>query len=427
MLNKHLLRFRRSGDKVKPSFVDCDSKELLGLASRLLEVYDVEKKPRRGDIDEQTLPLTNGFKDIKLAKGLNKLIQDRSEFSHVANRNLPELREEAFAKSAAILKALKPGEELELPDFQQAVSKSCEVDPKEMPDFLYGDLPENECLISVKKTYAKELLERYNNSLVQSLLLHSQSLTLHIEEPDPSKMRRLFKYLKFFRLLARIYVDDKRKKVVDQLNSGEGRAVKLRIEIDGPASLLENTSKYGVRLASFFPAICALEKWKVCAEVKLERVDWKLSLDQSSGLVCHYRQFSAYVPEEVVVFHHQFKEKVEDWQVAGNTPFINVGGQELIFPDLCFQALRTKSGRKTKKGKVIWLELFHRWHSHQLLQRLDYLAKEKNLIVGIDRALYNKPAIKDTIDESGLLDKKIFLFRDFPAISKVKKLLDQLG
>ena len=37
----------------------------------------------------------------------------------------------------------------------------------------------------------------------------------------------------------------------------------IRLKIDGPASILENSLKYGLQLASFFPALCRLKKWKI--------------------------------------------------------------------------------------------------------------------------------------------------------------------
>ena len=79
------------------------------------------------------------------------------------------------------------------------------------------------------------------------------------------------------------------------------------------------------------------------------------------------------------------------------------------------------------KENIIHLELSHRWHSFQLIQRLNNCLETSNLpiIIGIDRSLYKKPEIKEFVDASGCLDNNAFLFRDFPGVEIVKKHLNQ--
>ena len=87
-------------------------------------------------------------------------------------------------------------------------------------------------------------------------------------------MRRLFKYLKFFRLLCTAEaVADKKNKKQPQV---------IRLKIDGPASILENSLKYGLQLASFFPALCRLKKWKISSAIKVRERNLKLKLDENT-------------------------------------------------------------------------------------------------------------------------------------------------
>jgi uncharacterized protein len=172
-----------------------------------------------------------------------------------------------------------------------------------------------------------------------------------------------------------------------------------------------------LQLAIFFPAVCDLNKWQLKADIKLNNKNSRLNLNESSGLVSHYQNFSAYVPEEIVMFHRLFKQKIDDWSIVGDAPFIKPSGHEVIFPDLSFQS---------NNGKIIHLELFHRWHSGPLLQRLEQLAGKTAmpLIIGVDRALYNKPEIKALLTGNEVFEKCGFLFRDFPGVDRVKKVLD---
>ena len=402
MLTKDLLKFRRAGKGIKPQFIDAEDNTLLELAGELMQIYNVaaETQQSRGEIAETVEPLLTGSRDQKFVRGLNKLIIDRCEFSIHDNKDYASLRHDTFALAAKLFS------ESELPD-DNALRAAVMSSDHELGGFvengIYADLPDNERLTKFRTLFPKELLQRYNCSLVQALLIYSERLELKVVEPEPAKLRKMFKYLKFFRLLAMV-------------ETIKGTANGLKFTIDGPASLFENSRKYGLQLAIFFPAVCDLAKWHLKADIKLNNKDSRLNLNETAGLVSHYRNFSAYVPEEIVMFHRLFKQQVDDWLIVGDTPFIKPSGREVIFPDLSFQS---------QAGQLIHLELFHRWHSGPLLQRLEQLAEKSELplIIGVDRSLYNKPEIKAQLDGNEVFEQRGFLFRDFPGVEKVRKVL----
>jgi predicted nuclease of restriction endonuclease-like RecB superfamily len=399
---------------IKPQFVPTDQEMLLSLASSLIEIYNPKLEPNKAQIEEQVTTLVNSAQDITLAKGLNKILLDRSTFSTASTVDLVSIRADAFKRSFEFINQLKStsSESVTTDDLINYINSQ---ELKILTNSLYADLPEFEILTKIKRTYPKELLERYNLSLVQSLLLRASSLTLKIRENEVGKLRKLFKYLKFFQLLASIKVVEKTQKAFKSLEQKKTDTT-LIITIDGPLSLFENTNKYGLRLASFFPAICDMAQWQLKTNLKIDGRDYKLNLDQTSELISHYRNFSSYVPEEVKIFHKIFTEKASDWQVGGATPFIRLKGQEILFPDLCF---------RHTNGKTIYLELFHRWHQWQLKQHLEFIAKRTDMIIGIDRALYKKAGINEIVSkELNKQPNKIFLFNNFPTYSTVTKALN---
>lgn len=120
------------------------------------------------------------------------------------------------------------------------------------------------------------------------------------------------------------------------------------------------------------------------------------------------------------MFHRFFAEKSADWQIVGDTPFIDAGEQEIIFPDLSF--------RSNANGKIIHLELFHPWHAAQLEKRLKLLhAKpEIPLIFGIDRSLVKSEDELDALlAETPELAFRCWLFRDFPGVASTCKILSR--
>ena len=274
---------------------------------------------------------------------------------------------------------------------------------------IYGDLPDNERISAAPKLTATELLNRYNLAQVQGLLIYAESIELEVRDEHPAELRRLFKYLKFFRLLAEI-----RRK-------GRGKSVAYELSISGPFSLFANTRKYALQLAAFFPAVVNLAQWKLKAKIRLGKLSGDLKLDQEAGLVSHYRNFSSYVPEEIRMFHSLFKKDVESWRIIGESPFIDGGKQSVVFPDLSFE--------RVGDGVRVHLELFHRWHRGQLEGRLELLREhpELPLVLGIDRALADDEAFAELERRYPELVDRIYRFRDFPGVDRTLRVLERFA
>ncbi len=407
MLPKPLMKFRRNGESIKPVFIDPADPNSMELARQLLELYRLPENPddalTRGELEDMAEPLLKGQRDTKLAAGLHKLVTDRCEFTTPLDIDYAELRRRIFTAGAKLLTS--------------QVNDLAAYRAELLQDFqggIYRDLPQNEKLCKVKQMFAKELLERYNCAQVQSLLLYSNEINLRLEEHNPAAVRRLFKYLKFFRLLAEIT-----QLPVSKKENADGTFYRLALKISGPVSLFENTRKYAVQLASFFPAVCDLEKWTLVADIEIDKRKSRLRLTQENGLVGHYRNFSAYVPEEITMFHRLFREKSTEWEIVGDSPFFNLGNQELVFPDLSF---------RHPDGRVMHLELFHRWHASQLISRLTAMEEkpEPTLIIGVDRSLSGQKEIKPQLESSTFFQTQGFEFRDFPGVDRVLKKLDSV-
>ena len=204
MLTKDLIRCRSYKGKVCPQFIDVNNSVLLQLAEQLISIYSNEGNPTRCEIGEYAAPVINTAKDLIFVKGLNKLLIDRSEFSHEEGVDYCSQRKEIFLVSGELLK--RKGE-LDCTTYSKNIVSAETVDEAFFNSGIYPDLPERERLILFKSLSAKNLLERYNCSLVQSLLLSAKSITLILKEKKAAKIRQMFRYLKFFRLLSKITRD----------------------------------------------------------------------------------------------------------------------------------------------------------------------------------------------------------------------------
>lgn len=402
VLTKDLIQCRLNGDKLQPILLDTADPELLAKADQLLTIFRQCTGSRKEELDSMLAPILSDIRPLALGKGLRKLLEDRCEFSNPDELDYPAERQKLLALSACLLnQQLWPSQE----DFRQALKQAAgEGNPLLRQGGLYADLPENDSLISFKDLNPRQLLERYNLGQVQALLLGTEYLDLLVDSAEPAKLRRLCKYLRFFRLLC-------------QIKAGTGGSA-LRLRIDGPASLFDNSRKYGLQLAIFFPAVCTLETWCMKADVQWKEKKRTLQLDQSSALVCPYHIFSACVPEEIKLFHRHFKETVPDWHIVGETPFLRGENNEIIFPDLSFAS---------DTGEIRHLELFHRYHANRLPARLDWMEKhpEIPLILGVDKTLLRNPELEEQLNNSTWFQQNGFLFRDYPTCEKTRQCLNR--
>ena len=397
MLGKDLLRTHSAGNYIRPDFVRTDDPALLDLAKDLLNIFENGAGQTRGSLDELAGSCVMRMKDVKLARGILKVIQDGCEYSGIADRDWRALRRSVFLASARALKnGALPADAHEV---RAAVLK--EIEP-ELPE-IYADLPEKETLARSRKLFPKEVLERYNMYLVQSLMLFTERLELTFSAAEnPQLLRSLFRYLRFFRLLA----------------AARKTASGITLTVEGPASIFENTLKYGLQVASFFPIVCRLSDWKAACSVHMNGKTKRLLLGPEMHLVCHFHNFSSYQPEEIRLFAEYFRKNGSRWRIDDAPGFLQHGA-ELIFPDFAFGGA---------DGRTLYLELFHRWHASHLEKRLEQCAAGmfEGLLLGVDRALLKQDGLlKERLEQDPYFQKCGFLFRDFPGMENVEKVLEK--
>lgn len=391
MLKSEHLLYRITSPNIRPRFLDPSAPFLLDLAAELISLYSgaMASSMFRHELEEITGSVIRGSFDLKIASGLNKLLLDRCEFSSAEELDYPAVRRESFLRAAELIDS---------GCFSMEQLQQCAGTPD-----LYGDLPDFEKLTAFKDISAVMLLHRYNMAQSQGLLFHADSLHLEIPATEPTELRKFMKAIKFFRLLAHIRKTENGKFLID---------------ISGPCSIFGTTAKYALQFANLLPAIVNLPAWKLEAVIHIKNRKLLLKLSPKNELVSHYRNLAGYIPEEIKIFHHSFNDKQKLWQIIGDTPFLDGGEQELIFPDLSF--------RNTENDQVFHVELFHRWHAAGLQQRIELLAEkpELPLLLGIDRAL-----VKSEEDFENLfanyphIREKCWLFRDFPGVSSTVNVL----
>lgn len=401
MLTKDLLRLRANGEYLRPQFVPTDDPEWLEFAAGLIRLYESGIGAEAGELDDTAEALAMRKRDLKLSRGIVKVVRARAEFSGEKDVfDYTDARKNLFLETAKLIR------EKALPespaDVRDAVFSRL---PSELAGRgIYADLPEHETLVRFAKTFPREALDRYNTGLVQGALLTASAIDLETPAEKASQsLRQLFRKLKFFRLLF-----------TGRLENG-----KIKLHIDGPASILEHGTKYGLELAKFFPSVCHLPKWKLACTVERNGKNYRLVLDETSGLRA-VTPAGAGLPEEYQMFADYFQTQNTGWILDGAPGFLHLGGQTAVFPDFAFRPLQGNAD-------AVYLELFHRWHARQLEERLTWCEAhpETRLAIGVDRALLKKDGmLKSRLEESPYFQRAGFLFRDFPGAGNVAEVLE---
>jgi uncharacterized protein len=401
MLTKKLLKYKISRGRIIPQFVDPSNTNHLSIASQLLQVFGKSIGLSRAQLAEESKAVIESQDDLIFARGIEKLLLDRTKFDTSASEELFELRHEIFSSASELLRM----DSLDVGKFRNSLGTQFDSSPEKLSAKLYGDLPECQRILSFNPLSTERLLHRYNCAQVQGLLIYCENLKITLNNPTPGKSRQLFKYLRFHQLLADIHFKNDN----------------LLIEVDGPLSLFDQTRKYGLNLATFFPGILHQDHWSIAAEVQIKgKRSHSLTVDHKSPLQPYSHQFHSYIPDELSMFQSLFEERVSTWSIKLAEGLIHLNNEHHCFPD--FELTHT-SGRKMA------LELFHKWHETHLLTRIKSLETihPPPLLIGVSSRLTKNPEVLNTLEASNYYSKFGFeFFREMPTVSAVEKLLQHL-
>ena len=239
MLTRDLLRFGVTDTSVEPRLLSPTPK-VVEVAERLLGHWCDSIGHERHDIEDGATPILHRARSLVVAKGLQKLIVDACEFNDPESST--ESRWDILTASAAALR--QPAASAQ--EHCGRVAQTLGARTAELSDNLYADLPHLACLVSAPQWSAKQLIERYNRSTIQGLLLGADSLQVEIRDADTGLRRQLLKALRFQRLLADVQAD---------------RGGCLLLRLSGPASVLDQANRYGMQLAQFVPALACATDW----------------------------------------------------------------------------------------------------------------------------------------------------------------------
>ncbi|MBI4083625.1 MAG: DUF790 family protein [Candidatus Lambdaproteobacteria bacterium] len=334
----YAMRGGPEGQRVRPRLLDPADPALRGAAEALTGLFAGHVGQRRAELELALRSFQPPELPLRVQPGLARLLFERCLFETDCPIEPARMRADLFDAAAEAWRRAEgsgagAGEGAEpawRAGVMERIARRHGLTPAEADAELFADLEENQVLRSWEPLAAEALLLRYNVAQVQGLLLRAERLTVRAPWPGARRMRQLLRYLKFFGLLFRI---------------GRDEDDSLRLAVDGPLSVLDSATRYGLDLARFFPALLLWrEPWRMEAELRPRPGQprsgrpVRLTLEPHPWLRSHYPDHGQWVPEEVRRFADAFRgaPAAADWRVEPAEELLPVPGNRFLIPDFRF-------------------------------------------------------------------------------------------
>ncbi|MFH7026502.1 MAG: DUF790 family protein [Heteroscytonema crispum UTEX LB 1556] len=371
MLPTDLLIHRLNGEEIIPKRLKLDDKHI-ALANELISCFQEALGKTQGALERQLLELEGDTPDYKIKRGLAYILKSSFCTFEIISPLEPEmLRARVFALAANSV----PSREMTPVTLSKIAEELThelerEVLPEQVRNGLYADLSENRILTVFDAPKPEDLLHRYNLSQVQGVFYRASQLVLNAHRNVPGEYKLLFRYLKLFQLMAYIEGD-----------ADHG----FTITIDGPTSLFNPSTRYGLAIAKLIPALLHVTKWSLCATLQTRDAytdTWRtgrFTLNSECGLVSHYASGKPYDSMLEASFADKWDSLKTAWVLEREVDLIPIPGSVMI-PD--FRLVHPD-------GRTFLLEIVGYWRPEYLQKKFSQVrrAESDNLILAISERL----------------------------------------
>jgi predicted nuclease of restriction endonuclease-like RecB superfamily len=345
---------RRGGDLCIVALDAAGRRRAAALAEKLVATTSAFVGSAREELIGALEAIDVGPREHRLRDGLVKLIEDRCEFDASDAADPPGTRREVFSLASAARACLPPGAVLACDAILAQVAARRGSSAEAIERALFADLRGAHVLTAFRAPSAAELVTCYEQAQAQAVLLRAVKVQVDVRCSAAGGLRALFRKLKFLRLLH----------TIEKTHNGH------RIVIDGPFSLFESVTKYGLQLALVLPVLDHCDAWKLEADVRWGKQRVPLAFRLASGAwgagPPSQADASAALPDEVQALVESFKGLETPWRVSVNIDILDLPGVGLSVPDLVFERKAIGAARDR-----IYLEVLGYWSRAAVWKRVE--------------------------------------------------------
>ncbi len=350
MLTADLVNARRRGTELRLVSLDAAGRERArAIAGELEAIAAAHVGQTREELEGAVSAVEVGPREHRLRDGLVKLIEDRCSFDGGDDVDPEAVRREVFTRASAVRAALSLADHFDRNAVLADVARTRGVTPEALERSLFADLRASHVLVAFEKMPARALVDAYERAQAQAVLLRAVRVKVDVHCSSAHALRALFRRLKFLRLLHTVSPH------------GEGH----RIVIDGPFSLFESVTKYGLQLALVLPALDACDRWRLEADIRWGKERTPLVF-RLAGEASSAGAESVPLPDEVEALVRSFRALETSWRVSTNTQILELPGVGLSVPDLVFE--RRTAGAPRER---VYLEVMGYWSRAAVWKRVE--------------------------------------------------------
>jgi len=392
---------RRKGTLKLTNLSDAKRQRALALATELHELAREHVGRTREELLEAWSAVSATAAERKLADGLRKLVEDGLEFEVAVDADPVALRREVFELAARRRRELSEEGRFEREGVLREVATARGSEVGDVEKGLYGDLKGAHVLRAVESPPPAALVEGYDLEQARAVLLKAVRVTARVRDASPGAVRTLFRKLKFQRLLHTIHREP------------DGS---WRVEIDGPFSLFESVTKYGLQLAIALPAIAACGRWEIEALVRWGKQRDRLVFTLAGDARADRGDVPERLPDEVRALEERFQKRKSPWRVSRADEILELPGVGLCVPDLAFTHAET--------GEVVLLEVMGFWSRDAVWKRVELVESglDRKILFAVSKRLRVSEAVLD--DD---LPAALYVYKGAMSAKQVEDKLDALA
>lgn len=362
---------RQNGEEIIPKRLKIDQKTS-ELAIELINYFQSAVGKTQGVLERQLTDFEGDSTDYRVKRGLAYILKSSFCTFEVISPLEPQmLRERVFSLAAKSVSS-RQSTQVTLGKVADELTQELEREVllEQVRNGLYADLSENKILTVFDAPTAPDLLNRYNLSQVQGVFYKASQLVLNAHRNVPGEYKLLFRYLKLFQLMAYIEGD-----------ADHG----FTITIDGPTSLFNPSTRYGLAIAKLIPALLHVTRWSLSSILQSRDAytnTWKtgrFTLNSECGLVSHYPPGKPYDSMLEASFADKWDALKSGWALEREVDLIPIPGSVMI-PD--FRLVHPD-------GRTFLLEIVGYWRPEYLQKKFSQVrrAGRDDLILAISERL----------------------------------------
>ncbi len=383
MLTADLVTARRRGDELRLIPVDPRRRARIEtLATAFSEIARAQLGSTRQQLDDALDAAAAGADlpspDRRLIAAVQKLVYDGCSFEEPDADTAAALRREIFRRAAAERRAATPSAPFDRGALLEAAARERGTTATVVEAGLYGDRPARQRLLAFAGRPPGMLAAGFELAEAQAVLLRATRVTASVRSRDAGTYRQLFRTLKFLRLLpvveAVVGQDGNPHRVPipsrDELRPAKPASAQrddggYRITLDGPLSLFQGGTRYGLQLGLALPAIAGCDSWSIEADVRWGADRRPLKFRVGGGAIAGIAAEAGppSLPDELAAFVTAFERLDSGWRVDREPAVLDLPGAGMCVPDLAFV--------RARDGARVYFELLGFWSREAVWRRVE--------------------------------------------------------